>query len=180
MAKKTKSKTEWTSSSGLTVTLKRPNAMEVQRIQGMVKMPDPPTYVTTTISGRKETHIMDAEAAEQTEGGKEILAKYEAAVEAAETERSILIINYIFLKVIEVDLPDADSEWDADMAAIGIAADTRSPQERKIDYLYSAIPMDDIPGLTEKVLSLIPGAKEETITGAVDSFPDQVHSESEG
>ena len=56
-------------SNGQTIKIRSVSPVLVQKASASVKMPPRPTYTAVTVSGREEIHPLDAESAQQTEGG---------------------------------------------------------------------------------------------------------------
>ena len=173
MAKKVKTK-KFTTESGVGITLKQVKGVLVQKALRSVTMPEHPTYETTTMSGRVQTHRMDEKAASETEGGIELWKSYQSELEEAQVEQNNRVMDAVLSTGVDVDIPD-DDEWTEELEAIGLEPRT-GRIGRKLDYLSTILGTGDLPEIFKEIMRLT-GAPEEVVKEVEDSFSDSIREE---
>lgn len=178
MAAPKKKKELFTTGRGMKIELRRVDPVFLQSVISSVKMPEIPTYKTTTVSGREETHKMDKEAAEQTEGGKEIWQSYEEDLARKSSEQTERSLRALFLDgTVPPTGAFVDQEWQRKMEIIGVTL-PEDPIELWVMYLMMAMSSDDIIRMSSHIMRLT-GVDEELIQQAEDSFRDSVPTDPE-
>jgi hypothetical protein len=163
---------------GLEIELRKIDPIFVQSAVNSVNLPEPPTYEARTSSGRIETHTMDKESAEQTEGGMEIWKTYQEEYGAATLEKANRSLRAIFLDGTVVPQGEwMDKTWERRMRIVGITLPS-DEEELWITYLLSWLTAEDINNLTTEIMRLT-GIDEEYIESAQESFQSSVLSEQE-
>ncbi|HUW94627.1 MAG TPA: hypothetical protein VMW58_02475 [Anaerolineae bacterium] len=178
MAVKKKDKEIFTTGKGMKIELRSVDPVFLQSVISSVKMPPVPTYTTTTISGRKETHKMDAQAAKETEGGEEIWKEYQEDLTRASSEQTERSLRALFLDgTVPPTGEFIDPQWQRKMEIIGVTIPD-DPVELWVMYLMMAMTSDDIIRMSSHIMRLT-GVDEELIQQAEDSFRDSVQAEPE-
>lgn len=178
MAAPKKKKEIFTTGRGMKIELCRVDPVFLQSVISSVKLPEVPTYTTTTISGRTEVHKMDKEAAEQTEGGKEAWEKYQEELARASSEQTERSLRALFLDgTVPPTGEFIDREWERKMNIIGVKLPD-DPIELWVMYLMMALTSDDIIRMSSHIMRLT-GVDEELIQQAEDSFRDSVQADTE-
>lgn len=171
MAKQAVTKQDtFTTSSGLAIKIQQVDPMFLQKVINSVHIPKAPTYEVTTISGRKETHIMDAKSAAETPGGEETWENYVLERDLALRTQNDRLMNALFYMGTECEIPVGS--WERKWAFLGIDVPS-DPDERRAFYLTSELPTEETVNLMSAVLRLT-GVDAELLQQAEDAFRDSV------
>jgi hypothetical protein len=170
MAKQATKTEVYTTSDGREVQIARVDPMFIQRVINSVKMPKRPSYEIKTLSGRTETHLMDAESAKETPGGEDIWEQYSTELAQATNEQNSRLMNALFYMGTKCDVPD--DGWESKWSFLGIDVPEK-PDERRAFYLTSELPTEDTIGLMSAILRLT-GVPEESLREAQDAFRNSV------
>lgn len=160
-------------SDGIEIRLRKVNPVFMQSVVNSVKIPKPPTYETTTISGRKETHQMDEVSAQQLPDGESIWRNYVTERDLALAEQSSRLARAIFYTGTDCEVPDTD--WKDKYDFVGVEVPTKEGELRAF-YLMNELQPEDTAGLMTAIMRLT-GVDEEMIQQAEDAFRDTVQSE---
>lgn len=173
-----KKKEIFTTGKGLKIELRRVDPVFLQSVISSVKMPEVPTYTTTTISGRTETHRMDEQAAKETEGGEKLWREYQEELSRASSEQTERSLRALFLDgTVPPKGAFVDPQWQKKMNIIGVRLPD-DPDELWVMYLMMAMTSDDIIRMSSHIMRLT-GVDEELIQQAEDSFRDSVQTDTE-
>ena len=157
------------SSRGIELILRPVSQFKIDSLNSARAIPISPKYDKETITGEKQTFEMDEKSAESL-GRVEELNKYKADVAEESREFAKRFMWLIFYDGIDVDVPDADSEWEQIQNEIGMTVPS-SPVARKIYYITSELIATELDAgdLTATILGLS-GASREAVDRIKASF----------
>lgn len=147
---------------------------KLQLLQKAVPIPDPPTYVVTTATGKKETFFMDAESAPTLEYGRETLAKYNLDKRKAQTEQESVGMKGLVMFGCRVIDWGESAGWEEEYEILGIPIPEK-PKEKECFYLMNELTGNEVMFLMQTVMALS-GATEEKVREAEDTFRPKVLS----
>lgn len=155
-----------------TITLRvRPvDPIKLQNAATAVKIPKPPTYKTTTITGKVREFVMDEQAANETPGGVELWRKYQEELRNAQGEQFNFLARVTLFYGTEYTPPD--DGWEEELAFLGYELPP-SAEMRKVLYLMNNLVMEDISNLILKVMQ-VSTTSEQEISEVTSSFPDTI------
>lgn len=168
----------YTTTVGKTIRLKGLPSMLIEKIQGSVKMPDPPTYAATTAGGDVENHFhnettLDVEGdPEQTAKNHKAWEEYIAERDRINAELSERMMKLMLIKGTEVEMPN-DDEWIEEQVFVG-ADISKIPEDRlgrKYYYIVTEVigSPDDLNNIMNTIMK-ISGVGEEAVLAAEASF----------
>jgi len=161
--------------AGLKVKVKKIAPMVLSKVQGAGKLPERPTYEAVTKSGRVEVWPLDAEGADQLEGGKTRWDFYQEQLDNALAEQNDRIIMAMFSFGTECEVPD--DGWEEMFEVIGTEV-PKNANMRRAFFLATHLDADDIAALSKKIMEAS-GVSQEAIDKAEESFRNPVQDESE-
>lgn len=169
---------EYTTSSGLKVTLTGLPPLVPQRIDSSIDHPSKPTYEVTTASGDIEIFEHDEDTLESDEE-KQAWSDYLEAVSVAETELTEKLLYAVLLECVKLpeDVEEEFGSWKTKQRLMGIQV-TEDEYENKFYFMQTEVfhDQDDIGEILTIVMSLT-GVSVEDLAEARDSFPSEVESE---
>lgn len=148
------------------VRLVKTDPIKLQNASMAVKIPKPPTYTATTISGRVREMVMDAKAAEETEGGLEKWQTYQNELREAQGEQLQILIRTAFFYGVEFTPPD--DGWEEELEFLGYSV-PKDPQQRKTIYLMHFLKTEESLDLMQAALEYS-ATSEEAIAEKTRSF----------
>lgn len=144
--------TTYTTLAGMVVRIKPVSQPAIDLIKHGVKYPDIPTYKAPVGDGKLVEIIPHDETTLETDEDKKAWAAYKEEYAKTDALVNKRIQDLIFLKGIDVDLPDND-DWVGDQEYVGIQVPT-NPRERYIHYVRTEVLItpQDLVGAMEIVM----------------------------
>lgn len=154
-------------SLGVALQLRKVDPIKLQNAATAVKIPKPPSYKTTTITGKVREFVMDEQAAKETPGGKDLWDRYQVELRSAQGEQFNFLARTCIFYGVSYTPPD--DGWEEELVFLGY--ELPSTQEmRKVLYLLNQLKIEEINDLIIRVMELAT-TSQEVVREAEASFP---------
>lgn len=163
--------------NGIKFKLQAVDLAYIQTVMETIEIPEPPTYTTDIAGGRTQTHIMDEQAALETEGGVETWKNYTENRDRALLEQAERMMRAAFLDGTIPPKQWYDESWERRMRITRVPIPSDG-EESWVLYLVMSMEIEEKTSLVNRILSLS-GVPEDMIQASEGSFPDKVQAESE-
>lgn len=167
----------YTTAVGKSIRLKGLPSMLIEKIQGSVVYPDPPTYEAITVGGDIETHFhnettLDTDDPEQTAKNHRAWEEYVAKKAEIDAELSERMMKLMLIKGTEIEMPATD-EWIEEQAFLGVDISKIPTDPLGKKYYYITTEVIGSPGDLNSIMTnimTISGVSPEAVTAAENSF----------